>query len=152
MTSSCPNTTEGVVELVQLPTVDVEHLEVVLGFEPQLTFSCQNLNIRKYQEQKEVPLVTSHMKMNNCCNWTVLQSYRVVILLLLTYHLCKATSFAYDALQSTTFAFIILKIEAVFEKHNVEASENKFPYFKVNLIFDQFDICTKIQVGPVVSQ
>ena len=58
MTSSRPNTTEGVVELVQLPTVDVEHLEVVLGFEPQLTFSCQNLNIRKYQEQKEVPLVT----------------------------------------------------------------------------------------------
>ena len=28
LTSSRPNTTEGVVELVQLPTVAVEHLEV----------------------------------------------------------------------------------------------------------------------------
>ena len=31
LTSSRPNTTEGVVELVQLPTVGVEHLEVEEG-------------------------------------------------------------------------------------------------------------------------
>ena len=41
LTSSCPNTAEGAVELVQLRLVGVQHLEVGWGLEPHLTFSCQ---------------------------------------------------------------------------------------------------------------
>ena len=57
LTTCCPNTAEGAVELVQLCLVGVQHLGSWLGFEPHLTFSCPNLNKGKLEE-KRVRLTT----------------------------------------------------------------------------------------------
>ena len=52
LTTCCPNTAEGAVELVQLCLVGVQHLGSWLGFEPHLTFSCPNLNKEKLEEKR----------------------------------------------------------------------------------------------------
>ena len=57
LTTCCPNTAEGAVELVQLCLVGVQHHGSWLGFEPHLTFSCPNLNKGKLEE-KRVRLTT----------------------------------------------------------------------------------------------
>ena len=51
LTSSPTNTTEGVGELVQLPALGMEHIEVEVGLNPQLTFCCQNLNKWRSKEK-----------------------------------------------------------------------------------------------------
>ena len=56
MASSRPNTAEGVVELVQLPAVGVEHLQVE-GFNPHLTFCYQNL--KQWKSKKTCNLILS---------------------------------------------------------------------------------------------
>ena len=43
MTSSCPNTTEGAVELVQLRLVGVQHLDVDWGFDPTSHFLSDSI-------------------------------------------------------------------------------------------------------------
>ena len=60
LTTCCPNTAEGAVELVQLCLVGVQHLGSWLGFEPHLTFSCPNLNKGKLEE-KRVRLTSSFL-------------------------------------------------------------------------------------------
>ena len=64
LTTCCPNTAEGAVELVQLCLVGVQHLGSWLGFEPHLTFSCPNLNKRKLEE-KRVRLTTFTLSNSN---------------------------------------------------------------------------------------
>ena len=48
LTASCPDTTEGVVELVQLPTVGVEHLEVA----SRHIFLPESLRPHRHQEAR----------------------------------------------------------------------------------------------------